>query len=161
MNGQMNGQMNGRTMGRRMVALRREHGLTRRRLAELARLSQGQVSRLENGRQPFRSETLFRVADALRVEPYRLLLPSATTGDDEAASAPPELDRVLREALRDPEYVSLLEEIARAYRTSPEGYRAVESVIATVLAAPVSPAHRQGKSPATRRAVRHVGGGHA
>lgn len=128
------GKMNGNRIGRRLAALRKELGFTMRDLAELTGLSQGHISRLENGRQGFRARTLIRIAEALGVEPYRLLL---STEEDEQQRVEPalggSLGLKLTEALRDPVFVSLLEDIAAAYRGSPAKFRAIETVIETVL----------------------------
>ncbi len=45
--------------------LREEQGLTTTALAQRVGISQAQISRLENGRQGFRSSTLAKIADAL------------------------------------------------------------------------------------------------
>ncbi len=126
--------MNGNRIGRRVVALRKERGLTMRDLSELTGLSQGHISRLENGRQGFRAETLIRIAEALGVEPYRLLL---STEEDAQQHVAPALGGALcpklTEALRDPTFVSLLGDIAAAYRGSHAKFRAIETLIGVVL----------------------------
>lgn len=101
-----------------------------RELAGITGLSQGQMSRLENGRQDFRSETLIRIAEALGVEPCRLLLPAGGTEREPAVSS---LGGELLKALRDPGFVSLLEDMAAAYRGSPAKFRAISSVIGIML----------------------------
>ncbi len=122
--------MSGKEIGHRMAALRKKRNLTRRELARFTGLSQGQLSRLENGRQGFRSQTLLRIAKALDVEPYRLLLPTKSEGNEGLI---PRLDGALVEALRDPGFVSVLEAIAAARFDSPAKYQAIESVMATVV----------------------------
>ncbi len=61
-------------IGARVRALREESGLTGTRLAEKVGICGAQISRLENGRQGFRSGTLVRIAKALKVPPFRLLM---------------------------------------------------------------------------------------
>ena len=61
-------------IGSTMKALRAESGMTTTRLAEKVDISQAQISRLENGRQGFRSGTLVRIAKALKVPPFRLFM---------------------------------------------------------------------------------------
>ncbi len=61
-------------IGARVKALRQERGLTGARLAEKVGICGAQISRLENGRQGFRSGTLVRIAKALKVPPFRLFM---------------------------------------------------------------------------------------
>ena len=154
--------MNANDIGARMSLLRKEQGITMRELAELAGLSEGQISRLENGRQGFRSETLVRIAAALGVRPYRLLLPAGTSGSHlPEGEFGGEFSNGLREALRHPEFVSVLRNVERTYRTRPRPstgsgrgrrelverpprkFRAVRTVVEALLGAGGS--ERQGK----------------
>ncbi len=48
--------------------------MTQRTLARKAGGSQAQLTRLENGQQGFRSSTLVKIAKALKVPPFRLLM---------------------------------------------------------------------------------------
>ena len=132
--------MDKKEIGHRMQALRKERGLTMRELAERTGLSQGQVSRLENGRQGFRSATLMRLAEALGVRPYRLYLPEAE--EKKLAGAHSRLTEAmpgrlvpsqLTEALKQPDFVAVVEEVAKAYGDSPERFHAIESVIKILL----------------------------
>ena len=125
-------QADGAAIGRRIAFIRRARGLTTRELARRVGVSQVHISRLEAGRQAPRSETLIRLAEALRVEPYELLLPADAEGRPTSVSPGIVPGGVLREALRDPEFVNLLEEVARAWRESPETFRAFESVLRAV-----------------------------
>ena len=61
-------------IGFRMARLREARGLTTVSLADRAGISQAQVSRLENGRQGFRSPTLVRIAESLDVPPFYLFM---------------------------------------------------------------------------------------
>ena len=58
-------------------AIRTQLGLTTAGLGKKAGISQGQISRLENGRQGFRSGTLVKIAKALKVPPFRLFMTDA------------------------------------------------------------------------------------
>ena len=49
-------------------------------LAAKVGISQAQVSRLENGQQGFRSGTLVKLAKALKVSPFRLLMTDVEWG---------------------------------------------------------------------------------
>ncbi len=61
-------------IGSTVKALRAQSGLTTTRLAKKVGISQAQISRLENGRQGFRSVTLVRIAKALKIPPFRLFM---------------------------------------------------------------------------------------
>jgi transcriptional regulator with XRE-family HTH domain len=57
-------------MGLRLTRLREARGHTTVSLGRQVGLSQAQVSRLENGRQGFRSATITRIAEALGVPAF-------------------------------------------------------------------------------------------
>lgn len=57
----------GKKIGQAIMRLRTKKGLTTTELAALVGISQAQISRLENGCQGFRSDTLVRIAVALGV----------------------------------------------------------------------------------------------
>lgn len=61
-------------IGAKVKALREAGGLTASRLAQKVGISQAQISRLENGQQGFRSQTLAKIAKALKVPPFRLFM---------------------------------------------------------------------------------------
>ena len=56
---------------------RAELNMTTTALAEKVDISQAQISRLENGQQGFRSDTLSRIAKALKVPAFRLFMTDA------------------------------------------------------------------------------------
>ncbi len=60
-------------IGRKVYALRKTRKLNTIQLAKKAGISQAQVSRLENGLQGFRSDTLLEIAMALDVHPRELV----------------------------------------------------------------------------------------
>ena len=62
--------MPSRDIGLRFTRLRDFRKLTTAALAHKIGMSQAQISRLENGRQGFRSATLIRMADALGAPPF-------------------------------------------------------------------------------------------
>ena len=66
--------MTSREIGLRLSHLRDLRRLTTAALAAKVGLSQAQISRLENGRQGFRSPTLMRIARALSVPPFYFLM---------------------------------------------------------------------------------------
>jgi len=109
-------------IGLRMNKLREQQGLTTTALAERAGISQAQISRLENGKQGFRSSTLVKIAQALGVRPVHFW----TEDEGEAAyGAAGELGK----ALQRPEFRDLMEKVAKAYLKRP----AVLSEIARVI----------------------------
>lgn len=56
-------------IGRQIAKLRKQQNITTTELARRVGLSQPQISRLENGKQGFRSETLLKISRALGVRP--------------------------------------------------------------------------------------------
>ncbi len=66
--------MNQKDIGKTVRALRTELGITTTKLADMVRVSQAQISRLETGQQGFRSPTLVKIAKALKVPPFRLFM---------------------------------------------------------------------------------------
>ena len=120
--------MDRKEIGRKIRVLRKELGLTMLELGRRAGLSQSQISRVENGRQGFRSGTLTRLAGALGVPALRLCLP-------ENLAEPPASGR-LAEALKAPEFVALAERVAGAYRRCPQQFRAIRSLVEAVLLDP-------------------------
>ncbi len=57
-------------MGLRMTRLREARRHTTVSLGQSAGISQAQISRLENGKQGFRSSTLMKIAESLVVPPF-------------------------------------------------------------------------------------------
>ena len=66
--------MTSRDIGSRVCAVRKQLGMTTTVLAKRVGISQAQISRLENGLQGFRSATLFKIAKALKKEPFYFLM---------------------------------------------------------------------------------------
>lgn len=66
--------MKAKAIGATLRALRTELGMTTTDLANKVGISQAQVSRLENGRQGFRSGTVVKLAKVLKVPPFRLFM---------------------------------------------------------------------------------------
>ncbi len=66
--------MNAKDIGATLRALRQAAGHSTTSLAAAVGLSQAQISRLENGLQGFRSDTVFKLAKALRVPAYRFFM---------------------------------------------------------------------------------------
>ena len=66
--------MKPKEIGATVRKLRTELGKTTTDLAGKVGVSQAQISRLENGQQGFRSETLAKIAKALDIPPFRLFM---------------------------------------------------------------------------------------
>ncbi len=66
--------MTNRDIGLRLTRLREARGLTTVSLGHKVGLSQAQISRLENGKQSFRSTTMIRITGALGVPLFYLLM---------------------------------------------------------------------------------------
>jgi len=98
-----------REISRKVYDLRTHLGLTSTDLAVKMGLSQGQVSRLENGKQGFRSQTLTRIAEVLGVKPsYFFLENKKVTTEDMVSESKdvygPGVPAELKEALKSPKF---------------------------------------------------------
>lgn len=69
--------MKPKDIGATVRSRRTELNLTTTDLAKKVKISQGQISRLENGQQGFRSATLVKIAEVLKVPPFRLFMTEA------------------------------------------------------------------------------------
>jgi transcriptional regulator with XRE-family HTH domain len=67
-------------IGDRIIKLRGQKDMTTTHLAKRVGVSQAQISRLEHGKQGFRSSTLVKIAEALGVKPAYFWI------EDEAAA---------------------------------------------------------------------------
>ena len=112
--------MNSKAIGQKVRTLRSKQGLTTTTLAKKVRLSQAQVSRLENGLQGWRSATLMKFAKALKVKPVYFLVAGEEVNQTRVAK---ELDSLglaasdgLIRALRDKKFLRFMEKCARAMR---------------------------------------------
>ena len=68
-------------IGTKLHRLRKKLGYTTTSLAKKVGVSQAQISRLENGKQGFRSATLTRISKALGVKPVYFFLDEKDTGE--------------------------------------------------------------------------------
>jgi transcriptional regulator with XRE-family HTH domain len=66
--------MKPKEIGATVRQLRIEMGKNSTDLAKKVGISQPQISRLEKGQQGFRSDTLVKIAKALKVPPFRLFM---------------------------------------------------------------------------------------
>jgi transcriptional regulator with XRE-family HTH domain len=112
--------MDSAAIGQKVRALRTKLGLTTVTLGKKVRISQAQVSRLENGFQGWRSATLIKFAKVLRVSPASLLV----KGDEVSkAKVVEELDAsgltasaTLTKALKNKGFLKLMEKCAKVMR---------------------------------------------
>ena len=120
-----------RDIGRRVRALRKKAGLTMMEVAGKVGRSQGQISRLENGQQSFKSATLLQLAEVLGVRPIEFFIEERA----QRAEVPALLSPRLAHALKQPGFVKLAEMLAGAYDELPDQFSAIANVAETVLAA--------------------------
>jgi len=112
--------MNRKQIGQKVRALRMKLGLTGTRLARKVRLTQAQVSRLENGQQGFRSEVLVRFARVLGVPPAYFFVegedasPAKLAREFAGLGLAPS-DRLIK-ALKDKGFLRFMERCAKAMR---------------------------------------------
>ena len=66
--------MTPKDVGKTVLAIRTDRGLSGTKLGDMVGISEAQISRLENGLRGFRSPTLVKIAKALKVPPFRLLM---------------------------------------------------------------------------------------
>lgn len=122
--------MNNRAIGLKITQLRERLGLTTSALAKRVGLSQAQISRLENGKQGFRSATLTRLAEALGVKPVYFFIEE---GDDssvaEAAAAYGIRVQVLLNALRDGEFREVAEKAALVFERDKLAFAQIKELI--------------------------------
>ncbi len=118
--------MDNKTIGLRLSQLREKKGLTTTQLGKLVGISQAQISRLENGKQGFRSATLIRISKAVGVKPIYFFLEDAPDSagkvKDEAApyGIPPESK--LAVALRDQPFRRVANRTAEIYLADPHAF---------------------------------------
>ena len=128
--------MNSKAIGARMARLREERGMTTTALARRVGISQAQISRLENGKQGFRSGTLVRIAEALGVKPIYFFLEQGA-GEGAAGEGSPVYGLAaggeLVEALRSAEFVQLADMIAEAFFHKKDAYKAINAATRAIL----------------------------
>ena len=112
--------MDNRTIGLKITKLRNKLNLTTTELAKMVGISQAQISRLENGKQGFRSATLTKIAKALNVKPVYFFMDS---GDESPTGRVSEAAAIygavahprLADALKSPHFLAVAECIAEIY----------------------------------------------
>lgn len=144
--------MRHKTIGRKVRDLRLKLGLGVVDLAKKAKVSQGQVSRLENGQQGFRSATLLRFAKALGVPPIYFFtdqehFPIGKVAEElETYGLSP--TKRLRKALTDPLFLRFVEDAATLFEADKDTGRLEELKRDNKHKAP----HRKARRSRKRRA---------
>jgi len=125
--------MNSKKIGQKVRALRTRMGLTTVTLARKVRLSQAQISRLENGLQGFRSETLLKLAKVLDVPPVYFLLEGEDASIRAVAAELAECgltpSGTLRKAMAAPAFLKFMEKCARAANAHKKNLRRMERAL--------------------------------
>ncbi|HOX06129.1 MAG TPA: helix-turn-helix transcriptional regulator [Planctomycetota bacterium] len=128
--------MDQKSIGQKVRELRARMGLTTVTLARKVRLSQAQVSRLENGLQGFRSATLAKFAKALDVPPIYFFVEGEETSTERIAE---ELEgqgltpsRALRRALANPAFLRFAEKCAKSFRAHKKNLSRMEAAVRRV-----------------------------
>ena len=129
--------MDQKVIGQKIRELRSRMGLTTITLARKVRLSQAQVSRLENGLQGFRSATLIKFSKALGVPPIYFFVEGEDTSTSKVADALESYgltpSRGLRKALSNPAFLKFAEKCAKSFRAAKKNLLKMEAVIKHVL----------------------------
>jgi len=127
--------MNVKTMGQKLRKLRKLRGLTMVELAERLGITQAQISRLETGKQGFRSATLTKVAAALGVKPIWFFIEEQPRSGKKGAPEIP-LDAVAGSALavafRDPSFREAIARAAEIFLVNPEEFNAFVKALAAL-----------------------------
>ena len=122
--------MDNKAIGLRITQLREKLGMTTSELARRVGLSQAQTSRLENGKQGFRSATLTKIGKALGVTPVYFFIEE---GDDasvaEAASAYGIRSQILLNSLRDKEFREAAEKAAQVFERDRTAFQRLKELI--------------------------------
>ena len=125
--------MDQKVIGQKIRELRSKMGLTTVTLAKKVRLSQAQVSRLENGLQGFRSATLIKFAKALNVPPIYFFVEGEETSTNKVAEELAEYGltptRDLRKALANPAFLKFAERCAKAFKAHKKNLLRMEAAI--------------------------------
>lgn len=115
-----------KNIGARVKAVRLERGMTSIELGQKVGISQAQISRLESGKQGWRSITLQKTAKALGVSVAFLFANEKTDGVAALMLAhKPELKNILNS----PTLVDTVIKLAKLRRVKPVAFRAVKTLV--------------------------------
>ncbi len=129
--------MDQKAIGRKIRELRSKMGLTTVTLAKKVKLSQAQVSRLENGLQGFRSATLIKFAKVLGVPPIYFFVEgedaSTTKVAEELETYGLTASKTLRKAMANPAFLKFCEQCAKAFKTHKKNLVKMEKAVKRVV----------------------------
>ena len=129
--------MDQKAIGKKIRELRSRMGLTTVTLAKKVRLSQAQVSRLENGLQGFRSATLLKFARVLGVPPIYFFVEgeeaSTTKVAEELETYGLTASKTLRKAMSNPAFLKFCENCARAFKGHKKNLIKMEKAVKRVV----------------------------
>lgn len=118
-----------RLTGQKIAALRKGLNLTATELAKMVGISQPQISRLENGKQGFRSATLTKIAQVLDVHPAYFFIETSDTefiGDGTA-------EHSLAKALQQTKFISATKKLAALYLNKPLAFGKIAQEIESMV----------------------------
>jgi len=115
--------MNQRAIAKKIKELRTQMGISGPELAQKVGVTQAQISRLENGLQGFRADTLLRFAKAFGVPPVYFFVDGteAQTNEviEELRGKGANPSKTLQKALANPAYLRFLEKCAEIFVEDP------------------------------------------
>ena len=118
-----------RLIGQKVAAFRKGLNLTTTEFAEMVGISQAQISRLENGKQGFRSATLSKIAQVLDVHPAYFYI---ETSDDESV-VDGIAEHSLAKALQHEQFLSMTKKLAALYLDKPLAFGKIAQQIESML----------------------------
>jgi transcriptional regulator with XRE-family HTH domain len=124
--------MESKAIGKKIGALREKQGITTTELAKRVGISQAQISRLENGKQGFRSSTLTKIAKALGVKPLYFFIDNREEDSDEGSVYGLAAGGELIEALKSAEFVQVVEKIAASFLHKKDAFAAVKLAVKAI-----------------------------
>jgi len=121
-------------IGERVRTIREAKGITTTELAQMVGMSQAQISRLENGKQGYRSATLCKIADALHTKvPFLVSGRRGQTASElvaeEAGRYGPAMPKEVITALKSKEYKEFVLKAARLFMKDEEAFSEVSAIV--------------------------------
>ena len=127
--------MDNAALGARMRARRKELGLTAAELGKRMGMTETQVSRLETGKQGFRSETICALAKVLELEVIALLTDGGETPSAEDIFAY-RIPASVQAAMKDKSFSRAALALAAAYVDSPRDFKKTQCVLEAAIKLP-------------------------